>query len=174
MRDNVWLKQKLDFIWDNYFSDIQRKNDIHIAFGRRARTRLGSIKLNNKSHAYRQTGKTENNKYRKIHSCNGTLITITGYFADERVPEAMVDVVIAHELAHYAHGFSSPLPQLARYPHHGGIVDKELKKRGLEEKLQFQKQWLKDSWKDVVGQTPKRRRTIRRRRARSIFELFCC
>jgi len=44
MRDDGWLFQKLDEIWDGHFSDIPQNNDVVIKFGRKARQRLGSIK----------------------------------------------------------------------------------------------------------------------------------
>jgi len=167
MRDNGWLEQKLNFIWNNHFFDIPRHNEVSIKFGQKASTRLGSIKLI-------QNSKFKIQNYGKVHCHHRTLITITGHFIDERVPEEVIDVVIAHELAHYAHGFFSPLPQLARYPHHGGLVDTELKNRGFTEKLKFQKKWLKDNWKDVIGTTLKHRRTRRRSRKEriSIFQFL--
>lgn len=44
MRDDNYLQSRLDHLWDRYFSDIDQKNDVVIRFGRKARTRLGSIK----------------------------------------------------------------------------------------------------------------------------------
>ncbi|MBW6431705.1 hypothetical protein K0A96_00795 [Patescibacteria group bacterium] len=44
MRDDKWLFEKLDEIWDKYFADIPQENDVRIIWGRRARNRLGSIK----------------------------------------------------------------------------------------------------------------------------------
>lgn len=146
MRDNVWLEQKLDEIWRGHFADIPRSNEVTIAFGQRARRRLGSI---------RQVNHRDKS--------SATKILITGYFTDEIVPESIVSAVIAHELTHYAHGFASPHPQFAHFPHQGGIVDKELVKRGFEKELKFQKSWLKTDWPKIIGPTPLRRRARRRR-----------
>ena len=44
------------------------------------------------------------------------------------------------------HGFHSPHPRKYKYPHQGGIVDKELKKRGFEHLLNLEKQWTKKNW----------------------------
>ena len=44
-RDEAWLQQMLDKIWDNYFQDVPQDNDVRIVFGRRAKRRLGSISL---------------------------------------------------------------------------------------------------------------------------------
>jgi len=148
MRDNLWLIAKLDQIWKKYFSDIERKNQIYIKFGQRACRRLGSI---------RQINPKDKN--------SATKILITGYFMDERVPEEMIGATIAHEIVHYAHGFCSPLPKLSRYPHQGGIVDNELRRRGLCEILDFQKKWLKSDWPKIIGTSPtrQRRRATRRK-----------
>jgi hypothetical protein len=131
-RDNSWLEERLAQIWYRYFADIEQPNEVSIHFGRRSSTRLGSI--------IREPGPNK-----------PSIITITGYFKDEKVPPYVVDSTIAHELVHYAHGFHSPHPQLYRYPHQGGIVDKELQKRGLGSILRSQKAWLKQEWLGIVG-----------------------
>ncbi|MDO8444090.1 MAG: hypothetical protein Q7S80_01120 [bacterium] len=146
MRDNAWLEEKLEKIWREHFADVPRSNEIEIKFGAKARRRLGSIRQINP---------------RDKHST--TRILISGYFRDENVPESIIDVTIAHELCHYAHGFCSPLPKYSKYPHQGGLVDKELKNRGFGEILNFQKNWLKTSWPNITGE-PVRRRRVRRRR----------
>lgn len=130
MRDNKWLKRKLEAIWSRYFGDIQPINPVFVRFGRPAKTRLGSIKLGRK----------------KVN----TYITITGFFKDERVPEFVLDAVLAHELTHYAHGFNSPLQKLFHYPHKHRVVDRELTKRGLDDIVVLQKKWLKKNWRLIV------------------------
>lgn len=160
MRDNEWLKKRLDHIWRTYFANVAQANEVTIEFGRAARTRLGSIK---------QLRLMRRGAVDALNT-SGSLITITGYFKDERVPEFMIDAVIAHELCHYAHGFSSPLPQLLKYPHQGGAVDREMIKRGLGDMLLAQQKWLKTEWKDVVG--PIRRRTVRKRKKMSLFQFL--
>lgn len=135
MRDNQWLKSKLESVFSTYFSDVARPNHITIHFGRKAKRRLASI---------RQLSRT--NKYAD------TEIRMTGYFRDPSVPESVIEVTIAHELCHYAHGFGSPLPKFSEFPHSGGIVDKELCKRGLSEMLREQKKWLERHWNTVVGE----------------------
>ena len=44
------------------------------------------------------------------------------------------------------HGFQSPYPQLFRHPHKGGIVDKEIKKRGYDFLFDLEKSWVKKNW----------------------------
>jgi hypothetical protein len=167
MRDNAWLKNKLDLLWSQYFSDIKKKNEVVIKFGRKARTRLGSIKLI--QNAKVKTQKYDGHPMARLN--NNSTITLTGFFQDERVPEYIIDLTIAHELCHYAHGFSSPLPQLSEYPHQGGIVDSELAKRGFGPQLQAQKKWLKTEWIKIVGHSVRRRR-VRRRRRISLFQFL--
>lgn len=152
MRDDTWLFSKLDEIWDQYFSDIPQDNDVVIKFGRKARCRLGSIKQETK------TVFDLADKKRK------TIITINGLFRNPVVPEYVVEATIAHELCHYAHGFSSPLEKKYASPHQGGIVTREMKDRGLTEILSKQKKWLKDFWPQYIKEhtrPPKRRRRAR-------------
>lgn len=167
MRDNIWLEEKLNKIWQTYFSDVPRENEVIIKFGCKARTRLGSIR-SAKSKEYEI--KKNINKPRAPRPAPNTLIMITGYFKDETVPEYIIDLTIAHELCHYAHGFSSPLPQLYKYPHQGGLVDKELEKRGLLRELQKQKKWLKLEWPKIIENNfrPKSKRFKVRKRRRKI------
>ncbi len=135
MRDNDWLEAKLDYIIAGHFSDVDFKNPVFIKFGRSARTRLGSIKK-----VYPKS------LVAKLKGEFSSLVTINGYFRNEAIPEYNVDAVIAHELCHYAHGFSSPLPQMTTHPHRGGVVDKEMIARGFGEALKRQKKWFKENW----------------------------
>lgn len=128
MRDNDWLKTRLEQVWRRYFPDIDQRNRVYIRFGRKAKTRLGSIKF------IRQGLNSE------------TLVTVTGLFKDPEIPDFVVDGVIAHELSHYAHGFFSPHKRLFRHPHQHGVVNKELTNRGLGDTLTLQKRWLKRYW----------------------------
>lgn len=123
IRDNNWLLSRLDYLWSKYFPDVAQSNKVFIKFGRFAKYRLGSIRLN------RQT--------------KASYITITAMFKDEKVPAEVVDHTIGHELVHYAHGFSSSNPRLHKYPHAGGVVRKEMAERGMEYLHQSYKQWVK-------------------------------
>ena len=123
-RDDKWLLSRLDYLWSNFFADVKQTNPVFIKFGRYSRFRMGSIRLD------KSTGRT--------------YITLTKMFKDERVPVEVVDQTIAHELTHYIHGFSSFRPRLHKYPHGGGIVNRELKKRGLEHLVIAYKKWMKE------------------------------
>ncbi len=133
-RDDKWLFQQLDEVWDTFFSDVPQENDVKIVWGRRARQRLGSIK--------------QGQKIRGKHP--ETIITINSLFKDVEIPDFVVTATIAHELAHYAHGFNSPLEQKFEKPHEGGIVHKELRARGVEKLEKMQKKWLKDNWRKYL------------------------
>lgn len=122
-RDDIWLLSRLDHIWNKYFPDIPKINKVFIKFGRFAKYRLGSIRLDKKT---------------KI-----SFITITSMFKDPKIPPKVVDHTIGHELVHYAHGFSSVHPRLHKYPHAGGVVKKEMAERGMGYLYDAYKQWVK-------------------------------
>ena len=75
---------------------------------------------------------------------------INGYFRNEKVPDYVIDTTIAHELVHYMHGFNSPLPKMYKHPHKGGIVNKELKKRGFGNMLNLERKWIRNEWKNIA------------------------
>jgi hypothetical protein len=122
-RDDIWLLSRLDHLWSNFFSDVTQDNPIYIKFGRYSKFRLGSIKFD------RRTKKS--------------LITITAMFKDKSVPVEVVDHTIAHELCHYTHGFSSPKAQMHKYPHSGGVIQRELAERNLQHLSLAYKKWVK-------------------------------
>jgi hypothetical protein len=143
-RDEAWLQQVLDKIWDHYFQDVRQDNDVRIVFGRRTKRRLGSISLDP---ADRQT----------------SVITMNGIFKNPDIPEYIIEATIVHELTHYAHGFNSPLEQAQAHPHAGGVMRREFAERGLLELYQLQKRWLKENWPAVLerefGATTRRRQS---------------
>lgn len=155
LRNNDWLADLLADLWYRHFQDVPQPNDVKIKFGQKAANRLGSIKWGRKA-----VKNTDGSVQRR------SIITITGHFQDPTIPEAVVKGVIGHELVHYAHGFSSPNPKLFANPHKGGIVDKEIRIRGLGEILKFEKQWLKTDWPKYL----RAHHTIKRRIRR--FRLF--
>jgi hypothetical protein len=147
-RDNNWLTNRFNEIYNKYFYDVEIKNQIIISFGRPCRTRLGSIKLNPK-------------KAEKISK-----ITINGFFKNPEIPEFVVDAVIAHEFMHYAHGFASNHDKAYKHPHRGGVVDWDLIERGLGDTLKLEKLWVKKNWqnylKDNCTTKPRKRRKNRK------------
>jgi predicted metal-dependent hydrolase len=151
MRDDKWLFEKLDEVWDEYFPDVTQENDVRIVWGRKARTRLGSIKAGE----------------RRIGKHPETIITINSLFKDVNIPEYVVVATIAHELSHYTHGFHSPLERKYQNPHAGGVVHKEMKDRGLEKILKAQKKWLKENWREYISA---RMKPTRRRRRRVVIK----
>ena len=73
-------------------------------------------------------------------------------FKSEIVPEYIIDLTIAHELIHYMHGFNSPLDKKYKHPHKGGIVTKELKRRGFDKMLKKEKMFFKYEWPKIYEQ----------------------
>lgn len=125
-------------------------NPLKIKFGREAKYRFGSIKL------------VSDKSYKRVKGVRGLLnlkgeprksiITITSMFAQEKVPAEVVQYTISHELCHYAHGFSSANKRLFKYPHHGGIVNREITERGGEHLIHAFKKWLKEYRKEILAQ----------------------
>ena len=148
MRDNKWLEEKMYELWEDYFSDVARKNIVIIKFGRNSKRQLGSIRwASKKTRGLKRflTGKTYEDDKRV------SLITITSKFKDESIPEQIVLATIAHEMCHYAHGFNSPLKQIYAHPHKGGVIRKEMEKRGLKYLYTFSKKWLKENWSNYIN-----------------------
>ena len=147
MRNNNWLKEQLDFLLKKYFSDVKITNPIEIKFGREAKYRFGSIRLL-KPKGLRGLGRLRGLRGKVPQK---SIITVTSLFARELVPVDVVRYTICHELCHYAHGFSSQNRRMFKYPHHGGIVNKELKERGAESLILAFKKWLKIYRKKILS-----------------------
>ncbi len=164
MRDDKWLFSKLDEVWDKYFSDLSQDNDVQIVWGRKAKTRLGSIKQELSKNLILNSKLKNNikNINQKIHP--GTVITINSLFKDKNIPEFVILATIAHELAHYAHGFHSPIEQKYATPHAGGIIHKELKERGIGNLEKRQKKWLKENWRNYILENLPQKPINRKRR----------
>lgn len=149
-RDNKYLENLLYEIWEEYFSDVPRKNLVVIKFGKYSKRQLGSIKKANEKTKIKRLMQ----KYKDLLEIQDeksiSVITVTRYFQSEGIPEYILISTIAHELCHYTHGFNSPLPKLFRYPHQGGIVGKEMDKRGLREMRLKTKRWLKKNWSKII------------------------
>lgn len=124
LRDDAWLESRLRALQETYFQDVPAGYPIRVQFGRRAKKRFGSIA-----------------------ACKGVCrITINGLFRRTDVPEYVVDATLAHELAHYVHGFGSGLRRLHAAPHRGGVVDEELRKRGCFHLERQAKAWRESCW----------------------------
>ena len=124
MRDDLWLNQRFEKIWDLLFADVKKLNNVVVRFKGNWRNKFGHIrKLNDDSE-----------------------IAVNGAFKDERIPEFMIDLTLAHELIHYMHGFSSPHKRMFRYPHQNKAVDNELKKRGFGYLKRLERKWIKEDW----------------------------
>lgn len=123
MRDDIWLTQRFDQIWELFFPEVERK-DVYIRWKGKWKNKFG--------HITRKNNKTE--------------IAINKIFKNLQVPEDVIKLTIAHEIVHYSHGFHSHLPRKYRHPHKGGIVEKDLKARGFSYMLKKEKEWQKTEW----------------------------
>lgn len=118
----------MDVIWQKLMPEVERKNNVVILFKGKWKNKFAHIKLLG-------DGSTE--------------IAINSLFRFPDVPDFILDTTIAHELVHYMHGFQSPHLQQFKYPHMGGIVEKEMKKRGFGFLLSLEKDWVKDHWRKL-------------------------
>lgn len=132
IRTNHWLAEQLRMVHQQFFTDIPVPNTLLVRFGRVTKTRLGSI-----------TSRPRPLKGDRTARPVKSIITINGLLREQRVPIEIIHAVLGHEFVHYTHGFHSPLPQLYRLPHQSGIVDAELKKRGLQKLLAAETAWTK-------------------------------
>ena len=130
MRDDEFLKKRLDDIWMMLFNEIPRMNKVLIKFKGKSRNKFGYI---------RKKG-------------DDSFIGINEFFKFDLVPEYIIDLTIAHELSHYAHGFNSPLEKKYKHPHKGGVVTKELEKRGFDKMIRKEKMFFKHEWPKIYEQ----------------------
>lgn len=152
-RSNEWLESRLAYLWNAYYSDVTRVYPIKASFGPRARYRYGSI-------------------YSVGGQCH---ILINRLFAHPAVPEYVIDATLVHELAHYVHGYGSGRPKLYSHPHRGGVVDKEMEKRGCLALEQNAGDWRRDNWQPFyASQTPDAtaRRVERDKRDKTGWEMY--
>jgi len=147
-RDDSWLQESLIKIQENHFPDITDGNDIEVCFGRKSKTRLGSIAIREKKYRHRRLTKLKL-KFLKEESIV-SVITINGHFKDPEIPDEVVHGVLAHEFSHFVHGFNSTRKKQYRNPHAGGIITKELQSRGLDDILKAQKRWIKKNWREYI------------------------
>lgn len=129
MRDSIWLQKRLEQIWELLFPDTPKLNDVLIIFKGKSFRKFGHIK--------------------KLGL--DTEIAINSLFQYELIPEYIIDITIAHELTHYMHGFNSPLKRLYKHPHKGGIVIRELKKKGFSSMLKKEKVFIKREWPKIYN-----------------------
>lgn len=152
MRDQDWLQDQLKVLLKKYFSNVELTNPLEIKWGREAKYRFGSIKLvPYKSIKRNQSPKGIRGLIKIGEIPKKSLITITSMFKDEKIPVGVVHYTIAHELCHYAHGFSSMNKRMFKHPHHGGIINKELTRRGAQDLIPIFKKWLKSYRAEILA-----------------------
>lgn len=123
-RDEKWLNERLVQIWRLLFPDVEKANEVKAVFKGKWKNKFGHIVKKKKE----------------------TEIAINGLFSEPIVPEYVIDATLAHELIHYMHGFGSPLKQKYKHPHKGGVVTKELLKRGFGHSMRLERGFYKRLW----------------------------
>jgi hypothetical protein len=116
----------LETIWQTYFADVPRANQVSIAYCQPWKRRLGLIRLSLDNET--------------------SFIGLNALLQLPQVPEYILITTIAHELTHYAHGFGSPLPRVHEHPHANNVVKRELERRGLGETMRLCDQWIDNQW----------------------------
>jgi hypothetical protein len=120
------LYSYLNAIWQQYFFDVPRVNDVEIAYCQPWKSRLGLIRLTLDE--------------------TSSFIGINALLQHPHIPEYLLITTIAHEMAHYTHGFGSPLPRRYEHPHANNVVNRELEKRGLGTYVQQSDSWIDKNW----------------------------
>lgn len=151
MRNTEFLENILYDLWENHFCDVPRHNLVIIKYGKFSKRQLGSIKIANSKTKIKKMLKEKWNDLLAQDDKSITVITISRYFQNEIIPEFVLRAVVAHELCHYTHGFSSPLEKRFNNPHQGSVVKKELKKRGLWEEQEKADEWIEKHWRRIVS-----------------------
>jgi hypothetical protein len=141
VRDQPWLVDQLEGIWATYYADVDRVTPVSIRYVRPWKRRLAVIYL------------TDDDKQ--------TFIGVNRVLRDPRVPYTVFLVTLAHELAHYAHGFGSHHPRRYQHPHRGNVIQRELRRRGLGNELRFYTEWTSDSWFDLLDELARESRESR-------------
>jgi hypothetical protein len=116
----------LNKIWEKYFYDVARINEVRIAYCYPWKRRLGLIRLSLDSMV--------------------TFIGLNALLQMDEVPEYILITTIAHEMAHYAHGFGSPLTRQFDHPHANNVVPRELERRGLGKIMRLCDEWIDKNW----------------------------
>jgi len=116
----------LAIIWQSYFADIPRANQVDIAYCQPWKRRLGLIRLSLDNET--------------------SFIGLNALLQLPQLPDYILTTTIAHELVHYAHGFGSPLPRRHAHPHANNVVKRELEERGLGETMRLCDWWIDNQW----------------------------
>ncbi len=144
LRDDAWLVDHVEAVWDQFFADVPQVNEVEIGWLRPWKTRLGLITLR--------------------HPSDITFIGLNSLLRHPDVPEVLLTVTVAHELVHYSHGFGSPLPRRYRHPHLGGVVERDLEQRGFGAMVLEYDRWIEAHWWDLYAAEVGRFRAITRHR----------
>src|SRR5258708_10128558 len=116
----------LEDVWQAYFADVPRVNQVDIAYCQPWKRRLGLIRLS-------------------LDNVT-SFIGVNALLQLAEAPEYILTTTIAHELTHYAHGFGSLLPRLYKHPHANNVVKQELERRGGCRTMHPCDEWIDTQW----------------------------
>jgi predicted metal-dependent hydrolase len=135
-RDNESLKN----IVSKYEKELEISEDvkIKITWGRAAKRILGSVRLKN----------------------GISVIKISKYLGDPKVPEFVLEEVILHELIHIKTGHGSVTEKKYKHAHRGGIIKKEMAQVGHEDLYLKSNAWLKENWFSYLKQKNTKHGTV--------------
>jgi len=150
LRDNNYLQNLMYELWEEYFNDVPRKNFVATKFGKYAKRQLGCIKYATKNSKIKSLLEKYSEEIDSQDVDSVSIILLTKYFTNEEIPQYVLVATLVHELCHYTHGFHSPLVKKYRYPHKGGVVKKELIRRGLDGVTEESELWLKKNWSKIL------------------------
>lgn len=123
------LEPKLAEMLAGPFADLAAMHRVAIRPGRPAKRRLGSIR----------------------RGTDGPVVTVNPLLLDPSVPEYVLEAIIAHELCHLAHGFGAGGSPPKHHPHRGGVVDAEIKRRGLDDTVRRSDAWIEREWSTLLA-----------------------
>jgi hypothetical protein len=136
------LAHLVDALWDGYFADVPRPNDLVVGYAFPWKWRLARIRM----------------------ALNGewSEIGVNPLLRHPDVPHDIYIAVLAHEIVHYAQGFGSPLPRQQRHAHAHGAVEHELARRGLGHTERHLHTWGEAIWPELRAEALRLHREAQR------------
>lgn len=120
------LARLVDDLWEGYFADVPRPNELVVGYAFPWKWRLARIRM--------------------ALGGEWSEIGVNPLLRHPGVPHDIYIAVLAHEIVHYAQGFGSPLPQQQRHAHAHGAVGHELAQRGLGHTEDVLEAWGEAVW----------------------------
>jgi hypothetical protein len=136
------LARLVDDLWEGYFADVPRPNDLVVGYAFPWKWRLARIRM--------------------VLDGRWSEIGVNPLLRHPAVPHDIYIAVLAHEIVHYAQGFGSPLPRQQRHAHAHGAVGHELAWRGLGHTEQVLADWGEAVWPHLRAEAFAQHRAAKR------------